>query len=328
MTVAPPVSIVIPVRNEIAAIGSSIASCLAQQYDGALEVVVADGMSEDGTREVVAGMAATDARVRLVDNPQRRTPSALNRAIAASSGEVIVRCDANAELPQGYVARAVDRLLATGAANVGGIQRAVGTTTMGRAVAMAMSSPLGVGDARFRYGGRPGPVDTVYLGVFRRTAIERVGLFDETLARNQDYELNYRLRTAGETVWFDPDLEVRYLPRQTLRRLARQYFDYGAGKLRMLRRFPGSLRWRQLAPPALVAGLAGSAVAVAAGWRPAAIVPVGYLVMLAGGAAHQAITRRDIAALLFPAAVATMHLAWGAGFLAALAGANPQPSPR
>ncbi len=329
MTEPPAVSVVIPVRNEAGAVAASIEGCLAQDYDGRLEVIVADGMSTDGTREAVAAIAARDARVRLVDNPDHTTPAALNRAISASTGEIIVRCDAHAELPPGYVRRAVAQLAATGAANVGGVQRAVGTTLMSRAIAMAMSSRLGVGDARFRYGGRPGPVDTVYLGVFRRDALDAVGGFDETLVRNQDYELNYRLRAAGETVWFDPELAVTYAPRPTLTGLARQYFDYGVGKRRMLRRHPDSLRWRQLAAPMLVAGLTLSAGAAATGrWRIAIVTPAAYGAALIGGAIVQAVTRRDAAAVLFPAAVATMHVAWGTGFLLELAGRGPQPTPR
>jgi glycosyltransferase involved in cell wall biosynthesis len=321
--------VVIPVRNEVDFIAASIAGCLAQDYDGPLEVVVADGMSTDGTRDVVAGIAARNERVRLVDNPDRTAPSALNRAISASNGDIIVRCDAHAVLPPGYVGRAVALLAATGAANVGGVQRAVGTTVMSRAIAMAMSSRLGVGDARFRYGGRPGPVDTVYLGAFRRNALDAVGGFDETLVRNQDYELNYRLRTAGETVWFDPELEVNYTPRPTLDALARQYFDYGIGKRRMLRRHPGSLRWRQLAAPLLVATLALSVGAAAAGWwRVAVVTPGAYAAALIGGAVGQGIVRRDAAAILFPAAVATMHVAWGIGFLVESTGRGPQAAPR
>lgn len=329
MTTPPAVSIVIPVRNEVRSIVPAIASCLAQDYDGPLEVIVADGMSTDGTREAVAQTTATDARVRLVDNPDHVTPAALNRAVEAARGDIIVRCDAHAALPPGYVRRAVDQLASTGAANVGGIQRAVGSTVVSRAVAMAMSSRLGVGDAKFRYGGTPGPVDTVYLGAFRRDVLERIGGFDESLVRNQDYELNYRLRAAGETVWFDPELAVDYAPRATFGGLARQYFDYGVGKRRMLRRHPASLRWRQLAPPALLAGLALSVGTAAAGWwRPALVGPVVYGAVLLGGAAVQGVTRRDPAAILFPAAVATMHIAWGAGFVVELVGLAPQAAPR
>jgi glycosyltransferase involved in cell wall biosynthesis len=310
------VSCVIPVRNERHAIAAAVRSCLEQRYDGAIEVIVADGMSSDGTREVIAQLAAADPRVRMVDNPARVTPAALNAAIAASSGEVVVRCDAHAVLPPGYVATAVATLERTGAANVGGIQHAVGDDVTSRAIAMAMTSPIGVGDARFRRGGDARPVDTVYLGVFRRDAVDAVGGFDETLVRNQDYELNYRLRTSGGIVWFDPDLVVDYRPRGSLGSLWRQYLEYGKGKRVMLRLHPRSLRWRQLAPPLLVVGLGGSvaAAALGAGWV-AAVVPVAYGLALTGGAVVELTRGGGVAALLIPAAVATMHVAWGGGFL-------------
>ena len=234
----PACSCVIPVRNERRAIAAAVLSCLGQRYEGALEVVVADAMSSDGTRQVVEELAAADRGVRLVDNPGRVTPAGLNAAIAGSSGEVVVRCDAHAVLPPGYVAAAVATLEGTGAVNVGGVQHAVGDHFTSRAIALAMTSPIGVGDARFHYGGDAGPVDTVYLGVFRRAALDQVGGFDEGLVRNQDYELNYRLRQAGGTVWFDPDLKVDYRPRASLGSLWRQYFDYGKGKRVMLRSIP------------------------------------------------------------------------------------------
>lgn len=312
----PFVSCVIPVRNEAATVGAAIRSCLDQCYDGSLEVVVADGMSDDGTRDVVTVLAAEDPRVRLVDNPGRVTPAALNSAMAAAKGEVIVRCDSHAVLPRDYVARAVAVLAATGAANVGGIQHAVGEGPVQRAVAMAMSSPLGVGDARFHYGGAAGPVDTVYLGAFRREALEGVGGFDERLERNQDYELNYRLRAAGETVWFDPALRVDYRARESLGALWRQYHGYGAGKRKVLRLHRRALRWRQLAPPLLVAGLTGSAVALVAGAPMlASVVPTAYGALLIAGTAVELVRRRDAAALLLPVTFATMHVAWGVGFL-------------
>ncbi len=327
MSRSPAVSVVIPVRNAAGAIVPAIESCLSQEYDGSLEVIVADGMSTDGTREQVSEVAGRDDRLQMVDNPDRVTPAALNRAIEAASGAIIVRCDAHAVLPPGYIRRAVEQLAATGAANVGGIQRCVGTTPVQRSIAMAMSSPLGVGDARFRIGGTPGPTDTVYLGSFRREAIEAVGLFDVTMLRNQDYELNYRLRKADEIVWFDPALAVDYSPRRSFGGLLRQYFDYGAGKRRMLRRHPGSLRWRQLAAPALVLAMLASAVLMALGWwRVAAVVPVLYAAALTGGAIVELVRRRDPAALLYPVAVAAMHFSWGAGFVVETIRRAPAPA--
>jgi glycosyltransferase involved in cell wall biosynthesis len=325
----PFVSIVIPVRNEADAIRATLEACASQDYPGELEIIVADGMSDDGTRQTVEAAADGGLRVRLVDNPARSAPGGLNQAIRAAGGTIIVRCDAHAVLPPGYVSRAVAQLEATRAANVGGVQRAVGDGTVQRAIAMAMTSPIGVGDARYRYGGNPGPTDTVYLGNFQRDAIEAVGLFNEKMVRNQDYELNYRIRAAGGTVWFDPELVVDYEPRRTLGGLARQYFDYGVGKRRMLRLHPGSLRWRQLAAPGLVLGLAGSGISGLLGaGTAAAIVPLLYGTALAAGVVYETVRQPGKAVLVFPAAVVTMHLAWGAGFLAESLGMAPQADAR
>ena len=310
----PIVSVVIAARNEAARIESAVRSALTQNYPGRLEVIVADGDSEDDTRRIVEDMR--DPRITVVANPERLTASGLNRAIRAAGGTVIVRCDGHAVLPPSYVRTAVATLAATGAANVGGIQAATGTGLTSRAIAIAMTSRLGVGDGRVHLGGEAGPVDTVYLGVFDRSKIEDVGLFDERLVRNQDYELNYRLRRAGHTVWFTPDLAVTYHPRSSIRKLWLQYFDYGRWKRAMLASNPAAIRLRQLAPPLFVLGLLASAIALAAGAHAlAAVVPVAYLVAVAGGTAWALIRRRDPAAVLLPLVLPTMHIAWGAGFL-------------
>jgi hypothetical protein len=191
-----------------------------------------------------------------------------------------------------------------------------------------MVSPVGAGDARYRIGGAAGPVDTVYLGAFSRPALEAVGGFDETLVRNQDYELNWRLRRAGGTVWFDPGLAVTYRPRGRLAALWRQYFEYGYWKRVVLTRHPGSRRWRQLLPPLLVVGLAGSIALVPIAGRRALVLPAAYLALTAGAGAADAVRTRDPAALIEPLALWTMHLAWGSGFIAsALSGRRRGPSP-
>ena len=263
----PPVSIVIPARNEEALLPAALASALAQDYGGTTEIIVADGSD---TPAMAGAVAARFPAVRVIPNPERTTPAGLNRAVRAASHAVIVRCDARCVLPRAYVRLAVATLERTGAAVVGGRQRPAGRTAFERAVSLALTTPLGAGDARWRLGGPEGPADTVYLGVFRRGALEAVGGFDAAFARNQDYELNWRLRERGETVWFDPALEVAYRPRGSLAQLARQYYGYGWWKRVMLRRHPASLRWRQLAPPLLVSGLAGSALLAAAERRRAA----------------------------------------------------------
>ena len=310
----PSVSIVMPVRDESDHIDAALDAALAQDYEGPLEVVVADGGSTDGTFGVVERRAASDSRLTLVDNPDGHAASGLNRAIAASTGDVIVRCDGHAELSPSYVRTAVRVLEETGAANVGGRQAAVGDRPLQRAIATAMTSPLGVGNSRFHYSQTAGPVDTVYLGAFRRSAIESVGGFDESLIRNQDYELNHRLATSGQVVWFDPRLEVTYRPRSSLGGLWRQYFSYGAWKRRMLSRSPGALKVRQLAPPLLVIALLLSIGLLAAGRPIGWLAPAGYGVFLVGGTAVEALRHRPGAMLLAPALV-VMHIGWGLGFL-------------
>jgi succinoglycan biosynthesis protein ExoA len=319
----PGVSVIMPVLNAETTIADAVASALGQDYRGDLEIVIGHGPSRDGTADILEQYAG-NPQVRVVDNPSGRTPSGLNAAIEASHGEVIVRCDAQSRLSADYVRRAVEILQDTGADNVGGIQAAEGVFFMQRSIAIAQSTPLGVGDARHRTGGKPGPADTVYLGVFRRQALERVGGFDETQIRNQDYELNCRLRETGGTVYFHPDLRVVYRPRSSLRGLWRQYWGYGVWKRAMLRKHPHSLRWRQLAPPALVLALAASLAFLATPWPwAAAVVPGLYLLALVATAIAEGLRRRDAAALALPVVLPTMHLAWGLGFLF---GRGPEPA--
>lgn len=310
------VSVILPVRNEASFISATVASILNQDYRGPIEVVIADGMSTDGTREILETLTTADDRIRCVNNPTGRTPNGLNAAIRASRGDVIVRCDGHAELPTDYVSIAVETLRDTGAANVGGVQDAVGVDWGQRAIALAMSSRIGVGNAQFHYGGEAGPTDTVFLGSFRRDALEEAGLFDENLTRNQDYELNIRLRAGGGVVWFDPRLRVVYRPRKSLGALARQYYQYGTWKRRVIRMHPKSARVRQLLPPLFVLALAASAVAVfTPWWWLGMVIPIIYATVLTLAAARTLVRTRDTAALGFPIAVATMHIAWGLGFL-------------
>ena len=309
----PKVSVIVPVRNEADHLPQAVASILSQGYPGEFQIVLAIAPSQDRTKQVAAELAGRAPRVVVVENPQGTTPAGLNRAIEAADGEVIVRVDGHSELPDRYVATAVESLEETGAWNVGGVQRAVGDTPMQSAIAAAMSSRFGTGDAHFHYGGDPGPTDTVYLGVWPRQVLVDLGGFDASLERNQDYELNVRIRQAGGTVWFDPRLEVTYRPRSSLRALAAQYWQYGRWKRAVLKQHPGSLRWRQTVPPAaLVANLLGLGLAFASPW--ALVVPGAYL---AATLTASAIASRGSRTLLLrlPAVFATMHHAWGAGFL-------------
>ena len=321
------VSVLVPVRDEPEALPEALRVIAAQDYAGPIEVVVADASATAATAR--AARAALPS-VRLVPNPGRSAAAGMNAALAASSLPVVARCDARCLLPPDYLRRAVATLACTGAVNVGGRLAPAGRSPFERAVALAMASRLGSGGARHRRGGRCGPADSVPLGVFRRDVLEAVGGFDATLGRNEDYELNWRLRRAGGAVWFDPALTVGYRPRPGPGALVRQYFDYGRWKRTVLVRHPRSVRARQLAAPALVLGLAGSALAAAAalaGWpadpalrhgllAAAPVLPGAWLAALALESAGTAVRLRRAAALSMALPVALMHLAWGVGFLA------------
>ena len=324
----PHISVVVPARDCAAVIGECLAAIGSQTYRGAIDVTVAVAPSRDGTEQAVTGNGM-ELPLKVVENPAGTTAAGLNIAVAASKGPIVARVDAQSRVPPDYLERAVSTLARTGAANVGGVQRPVGAAGLPGAIAAAMGSPFGGGPAAFRRGRHSGPADTVYLGVFDREALESVGGFDETLGRNQDYELNWRLREQGHSVWLDPSLVVDYVPRSDYSSLARQYFSYGAWKRTMLVRNPRSLRIRQLAAPALTAGLAFSAFELALGrWRGAAL-PVLY----AGACAVAATRLRGV--LLgrldrarAAAAFAAMHIGWGAGFLAGRTGRARPPVQR
>lgn len=292
---------IIPARNAREQLPRALDSVFAQTYSNIIDVVVAD--ADDSA----AGLA--NPKVVVLPNPAGTTPAGLNLAIAASTGEVVVRCDAQSSLPEDYVEKAVDVLENTGAANVGGMQVPIGETAWERAIAAAMSSPWGAGDARYRIGGAAGAAETVYLGVFRRDALEEVGGFDEDFTRTQDYELNHRLIRNGGVVWFDPALRVTYRPRPSLRPLAQQYLEYGRAKRRFSGKHRGFLRWRQMAAPILVVVL-GSSLVFSLWWPMALIVPGMYALGLIGAGISSAESSWRVAT-----ALATMHLSWGWGFL-------------
>ena len=306
------VAVVIPVRDGAGGLAEAVAAALQPEVD---ELVIAVGPSQDGTEEVAEQLARRHHRVTVVANPSGRTAEGLNAGIAASSGEVVVRVDAHARLPEGYVARAVEQLRVTGAANVGGRQVPVATGGFARCVAAAMRSRVGAGGAAYRVGGAPGPVDTVYLGVFRRQALQAVGGYDPSFVRNQDAELNLRLRRAGYQVWFDPQLAVRYRPRGSVSSLARQYREYGAYRRLTARRHPRSLAPRQLAAPAVVLGLAGAAATslLARDPRPVALATAAYAGLLGGAGVAAADEPSEAPGIAV--ALGTMHLSWGVGFL-------------
>ena len=310
---APGVSVVLPILNEERYLDGAISAILAQRYRGPLEVILALGPSTDKTNEIAAVLAARDSRVVLVENPSGRTAAALNRAIAAAQYSIICRIDGHAEILPTYIDSAVRVMGETGAVNVGGIMAASGVGAFERAVATAMRSPLGVGAARFHVGGKPGPADTVYLGVFNKEALLAVGGYDERFTRAQDWELNFRLRQAGGTIWFDPELVVTYRPRPNLRALSKQYFEYGRWRRAVSRNHKGTINFRYLAPPVTVAITALSLI-LGATVNTFLFLPAGLYLL--GNLVGSFVIGRDIKEkIMLPAILATMHFSWGIGFL-------------
>lgn len=307
------VSVILPVLNEEFHLEHAVDAILSQDYLGKLEVILTIGPSTDRTQIIAEELRSRDPRIVLIENPTGRTAAGLNLAIKKSSYPIIVRVDGHAEIPTGYISLAVKIMNETGAVNVGGVMAAVGKTAFEQAVASAMRSPFGVGASRFHTGGTAGPVDTVYLGVFSKSALVAAGGFDERFTRAQDWELNYRLRCAEGVVYFDPRLQVTYRPRPTLRALAKQYFEYGRWRHVVIRRHHGTVNLRYLAPPfalaattlSLVAGLAISPL-----WFVPAFIYFLSLIFAALVIGRSAGERVRLPGIFF-----TMHMAWGAGYL-------------
>lgn len=318
MPLEPAVSVILPVLDELDEIDACLASLAAQDHGGPLEIVVADGGSTDGTVARLADWAARDTRVRVIDNPRRRQSDGLNLAGLAATGEVLVRADAHTTYAPDYVRRSLEALARGGAVAAGGRLWPEGRTRTGRAVAAAMRSPLGIGPARFHHADRPELVDTVYLGAFTRADFIAHGGF-RTLPSGvaEDADLYWRWRRAGRSVAFDPAIRSTYTPRETLRAFARQNWRYGIGKAEMLwlnGRLPS---WRPLAPLALVCGLTAATLLAASGRSGARRAPLATLLAAWGGVVTAAAVRTGPAEPgvrpRTAAAVAAMHLAYGAG---------------
>lgn len=319
----PRVSVVIPCLNEAGTIGGTLEALRHQSPPAAgFEVLVVDGGSTDGTRSIVRDFAERhpEPQVRIVPNPERNIPAALNRGVAAARGSVVIRLDAHSEPAADYIERCLDTLARTEAANVGGRWQIEpgGPGWQARSIAAAAAHPLGAGDARYRVSGGEGPVDTVPFGAFPRAWLDRIGPFNESLLSNEDYEYNVRIRQAGGVVWFNPSIKSTYFARSSFRSLARQYARYGFWKARMLLRFPRTLRWRQLLPPLFVLVALGLAV-VAVLWPLAtpllALQWGGYaLALLAAGLGAAVDEREPTLFVGLPVALALMHLSWGTSF--------------
>jgi glycosyltransferase involved in cell wall biosynthesis len=318
----PLVSIIVPCRNEAGYIAGCLDSILASDYPGdRIQVIVADGRSTDGTAAILRRYSQEHPSVMLVDNPSGTTPTALNAAIRAASGSVIIRMDAHVLYPADYVRRLVLALEQSGADNVGGVLHTLPAedTVTARAIALGMSHRFGVGNAHFRVGlGEAREVDTVPFGCFRRDIFDRVGLFDEELIRNQDDEFNFRLITRGGRVLLLPDVSCRYFARRSFGQLSRMYYQYGYFKPLVARKVGRVMTVRQLVPALLVTAILGLALLglglpIARAGLAAVLAAYGTLVVVSAAAAVSEHGLRCAAALslVFP----VLHFSYGIGFL-------------
>lgn len=323
MSDAPFVTVIMPIRNEADFIARSLGAVLHQTYPAdRYEVLIADGMSTDRTRAIITQTAARQpaVAVTVIDNPEGIVPTGFNRALAAACGDIIIRVDGHTIIADDYIATCVSTLERSGADNVGGRMHPVGTNTVGRAVALATTSPFGVGGARFHYSDREEIVDTVYMGAWRRDVFTRIGLFDVEFVRNQDDEFNYRLRADGGTILLNPLIRSQYYNRGSLRALWRQYFQYGLWKVRVLQKHPRQMQPRQFAPAALVTALLGTgALALMSRWgRRLFALVAGTYIAANLTASLVTLRRRKSRNGWLPLVFATLHLSYGGGFLLGL----------
>jgi succinoglycan biosynthesis protein ExoA len=315
----PAVSIVVPCRNERDQIETTLQSILAQEPPpGGFEVIVSDGMSDDGTRNIVSKLAKENPQLRIVDNPGHIVSTGLNAAIGEARGSVVMRMDAHTKYASDYVRNCLEVLETTGADNVGGPWVAKGTGIIGRAIAAAFQSPFSFGDTRGHNPAYEGIVDTVYLGCWPRHVFDRVGLFDEELVRNQDDEFNLRLTRAGRKIWQSPLIKSWYVPRGSLSSLFKQYVQYGYWKVRVIQKHKIPASVRHLVPGFLVLSLV--VLALAAPWSRVAawcwVALVGLYFMCNFVASILTAAQSDWRLfLLLPFVFACCHFAYGYGFL-------------
>jgi glycosyltransferase involved in cell wall biosynthesis len=310
METMPLVSVLMPVRNEAAFIERSVRAVLNQDYpQNKIEIIVTDGMSADGTKQKLMSLQKEYANLCVIDNPLKIVAAGLNRALRIAKGGILIRVDGHAEIAPDYVRRCVDRLNGGEADVVGGIIHTVGEGIVAKAIAAAMSSAFGVGGTAFRTGVKAAALaDTVPFPAYRREVFEKAGDFDEELVRNQDDEHNYRLRKLGFKVLLDPAISSRYYSRTSLVSLAKQYFQYGFWKVRILQKHPRQMQWRQFVPPAFVVGFV-----------------LGFpFVSLIYGALNLLMSAKEAAGsnfrfiFILPAVFFILHFSYGLGFLAGL----------
>ncbi|MBI4500123.1 MAG: glycosyltransferase family 2 protein [Gemmatimonadetes bacterium] len=318
----PAISILIPCRNEANHIESCLRSVLGQEPpEGGLEVIVADGLSDDGTRQILECVAREDGRVRIIDNPGRIASTGLNAALAHARADIVIRVDGHAVLDPDFVRQNLELLKEHPEAwSTGGPIVHCGRGPFGKAVAFAMSHPLGVGNATHRFAEYEGYAEGAAFPAIRRWVFERVGLFDEQLVRNQDDEFNYRMKQAGGKVYISPRVRYQYFVRERLRPLFRQYFQYGFWRVRVLRKHRQSIYARYLVPMLFYMSVVlVGAVGVYVG-KPflAALLPMAYASALILAALQCWPRMGFLIALRVPLALAVLHAAYAWGFFRGL----------
>jgi glycosyltransferase involved in cell wall biosynthesis len=312
-------TVIVPCRNEFGHIETLLRSVLSQEGAGNLEVLIADGLSDDGTLALLEESSRRDDRIRIIRNPEKIVSTGLNRAIREARGDVIVRMDVHSVYAPDYIARCRSTLESTGADNVGGPWQARGFTTLQVAIAIAFQSPFSSGGAGSHRVNYEGPVDSVYLGCWRKATLLRIGLFDEGLVRNQDDELNLRICRAGGTVWQTPAIQSWYVPRSSLIGLFKQYQQYGYWKVRVIQkhRLPASIR--HLVPGAFVASLllllVLSTMLASARWLLGTLLGLYAAACLTASARECRRRTRWRYIAILPAVFGAYHFGYGWGFL-------------
>jgi len=326
MNNSPLVSVVVPIRNEARSINECLTAVLNQDYPAEqIELVVVDGLSDDGTREILKRLSGLEKRITVIDNPRRIFPTGVNVGIRHAKGDLVLILGGHATLPLNYIRECVACLTKENADCVGGAMDSVGIGHESEGIALAMGSRFGVGGSGFRTQGPTHvaiPTDTVPFGLFRREVFQRVGLFNEAMVRHQDYELNYRLRRAGGKILLLPWLRVQYYVRSGLKALFKQYWQYGIWKGRFVCAYPKSLKPRHVIPPVFVGALAVGAVSCFAwnfGLVFTGLLLVAYLSFLFYAAAQLSVRKDWRLAPVVTIAIAFLHVSWGAGFWVGLA---------
>lgn len=318
------VSIIVPCYNEEKSITYLLDALYKQNYPRHLiEVVIVDGLSSDSTIDEISKYQQKnpDLIVRVINNPKKNIPTAVNIGIKESKGEIIIRMDAHSIPNENYVKYCVENLTNNMAANVGGRWIIVpgAETKIAECISLAAAHPFGVGDAKYRYSQNAGYVDTVPFGSFYKNLIDEIGYFNEDLLANEDYEFNVRIQNAGKKVYFDPRIQTKYIARATWKDLAKQYWRYGFWKLKMLKRFPETIRWRQAIPPLFVAGI--MLLIMMSIFSPIALLILTlllstyFLVLVIGSLSFVKPKENFFCLIGVPISIMIMHFSWGSGFL-------------